>query len=415
MLFSSFEGSETDLFLWFICVLLVALFCSLLCVALGARSNKHSKACLHTQAYGSKVANNPAPCLITGLGRTGTTYVTELLRVLGWSMSHDNGGDYCPCPGKHGAVSYPLAWSNSDRCKIETFAPKIDRLFRNVVHQVREPLAYINSRAVSGNMLPFSGCRLKRPKSKDLRTPKWAHHVQHVLHKYVLQNTFVGVYADWRFRIEDVRDNNAVAVELCQRCGLHDQPRNRSGSPVGCPAQHEIDVASDFLPQDTNHNHSAHANYTWRQLFYIDPDMATAAIILGNVYGYAISPVESLEGLQLRCGFVDNDVDKAWNCRLDRSRSPNPTPKPQLHLVQFVPGVGSLVRRFVGQSGAAMFELYYGPGAATKDNTVVSRAELIAGGHAAAVLQFEQLGLEHIMPKSRLHRPPPTDAEHQNV
>ena len=368
------------------------------------RSNKYSPACLHTIAHGATLAEEPAACLITGLGRTGTTYVTELLRVLGWSMSHDNGGDYCPCPGLDGAVSYPLAWASTERCKIETFAPKTVRLFRNVVHQVREPLAYINSRAVSTNMLPFSGCRLKRPKSKELRTPKWAQHVLHVLHKYVLQNTFVGAYADWRFRIEDLRDSSAAAQKLCWQCGLDTRARNRTGAPLGCPAEHEIDTASDFLPQDTNHNHSSHANFTWRELFHLDPDMTTAAIILGRLYGYAVEPLEETVGMRLECGFVDDDIDKAWSCTLDRSSSAaRQRPKPAPQLVRYVPGVGSLVRRFE-RRGAILFEVHHGPGSSEKENVDVTRAELVESGHGDAVGDFERLGPDRVLPKSR-HQP----------
>ena len=64
------------------------------------RSNRHSPECNHTlgsASVGRLITEPPAPCLVTGLGRSGTSFTSHLLHNLGWEINHDNRQDYCPC------------------------------------------------------------------------------------------------------------------------------------------------------------------------------------------------------------------------------------------------------------------------------------------------------------------------------
>ena len=79
-----------------------------------ARSNRHDAACNVTG--GRFVKEAPAPCLLTGLGRSGTSYTSHLLHSLGWEINHDNKDDFCPCPGKDGSVAHTYAFADTRRC-----------------------------------------------------------------------------------------------------------------------------------------------------------------------------------------------------------------------------------------------------------------------------------------------------------
>lgn len=79
-----------------------------------ARSNRHDAACNLTG--GRFVKEAAAPCLLTGLGRSGTLFTSHLLHSLGWEINHDNHEDFCPCPGKDGSVAHSYAFAATRRC-----------------------------------------------------------------------------------------------------------------------------------------------------------------------------------------------------------------------------------------------------------------------------------------------------------
>ena len=98
------------------------------------------------------------PFLMTGIGRTGTSFVVNALTRAGLDVNHDNRRDCSrtkECPGLDGAVSWPHAFSDQafgtgtgERdCPRPHWAwPSAAVSFRVVVHLVREPLKTIDSR-----------------------------------------------------------------------------------------------------------------------------------------------------------------------------------------------------------------------------------------------------------------------------
>lgn len=120
------------------------------------------------------------------------------------------------------------------------------------------------------------------------------------LRKYVLQNTFVGAHADWAFNIEDL-SSPELCVELCENCGLGAIPR--SGGATGCPTASEFkDIIDNKMKTDANHDHTHHSAWTWEALFDVDPDFTTAALMLGESYGYETKHLEPVQGFKIICG-----------------------------------------------------------------------------------------------------------------
>ena len=75
------------------------------------------------------------------------------------------------------------------------------------------------------------------------------------------------------------------------------------------------------LDAHENHAHTTHAHFSWEELFQLEPDMTTAAILLGREYGFTNLPdMEPTAGLVIRCGFSNQATDAPW--------SPHPNSKP---------------------------------------------------------------------------------------
>jgi hypothetical protein len=111
-------------------------------------STKYSERC---GLRGPESNDVPLPLLVTGVGRSGSSYLAELLWSLGLGMSHDDRKHFCPCPGRSGAVAWPLAFSESAhgrRCHGAGFRPELgNRRFRSIFLLTRSPLETIASRA----------------------------------------------------------------------------------------------------------------------------------------------------------------------------------------------------------------------------------------------------------------------------
>lgn len=117
----------------------------------------------------SAQASSPLPLLVTGIGRSGTTFVQQLLAKVGLRVSHDDRNSAtCPCPGQDGVVSWahafhhgPVTVRGGRRAHDTTTScprprwsyPLNGHRFRVVVHLVRDPLKTIASRA---NLRPRS-------------------------------------------------------------------------------------------------------------------------------------------------------------------------------------------------------------------------------------------------------------------
>ena len=201
------------------------------------RSHRWTPRCNNTRLRpaGPRADAPTAACLVTGVGRSGTMHTSSVLSGLGWNVDHDRrSSPLCPCPGDDGSASHMYSFRRHPRC-VYASSPQLTHLFRRVVHQTRHPLAYINSRVRGGSLQFFCRVNLLRPSLTALMmgAAGRAAVAKLALHKWVLQNTYVGTFADWQFAVEAATTNASKWVELAHRCGLRERPRRRRQRAVG--------------------------------------------------------------------------------------------------------------------------------------------------------------------------------------
>jgi hypothetical protein len=98
------------------------------------------------------------PVLLTGIGRSGTSFIASMFKGSGLDIHHDSRGDCLKakaCPGKDGAVSWPQTFSDQPfeiadgerHCPLASFTWVPTTVsFDKVIHVVRDPLKTIDSR-----------------------------------------------------------------------------------------------------------------------------------------------------------------------------------------------------------------------------------------------------------------------------
>jgi len=179
--------------------------------------------------------------LITGHGRSGTLYTTNILILSGYQVGHE-------FEEKDGIVS----WLHLDRA--ERYSP--------VIHQVRNPVNVISSNmTVPEKSLYRTFELIPEPKQKDrlyLAMHTWYYYCKEADRK-----------SSWRFRIENL-DN--VYPELFERLGLK--------APDQLPK----------IPKDV-HTAKARSDYrqlTWGDLFQRDEVLAEKIRLLAKEYGYDV-------------------------------------------------------------------------------------------------------------------------------
>ena len=138
--------------------------------------------------------------LVTGCGRSGTRYMTFVLRRLGLDVPHER-------LGRDGMASWTMAVEAAER----PYGPPSDAVrFEHVFHQVRHPLAVIRSVETFGPgswefVYAHTPCRPEDPPL--VRGAKyWLHWNDHAERA-----------ACWRYRVEDVA---ASLPDLCDRLGV---------------------------------------------------------------------------------------------------------------------------------------------------------------------------------------------------
>ena len=141
--------------------------------------------------------------LITGCGRSGTGYMSAILKKSGYDILHER-------LGKEGLVSWPMAVNY-----ISSSEPSLNDSFEHTFHQVRHPLLVMTSWIHTVN---------------NVRHPEWGFVRQHIpeirltdslmVHcaKYwYYWNLLAEKKAEWRYRIEDL---NQIFPEFMLRSGL---------------------------------------------------------------------------------------------------------------------------------------------------------------------------------------------------
>jgi hypothetical protein len=142
--------------------------------------------------------------LITGCGRSGTHFTSELLRQMGFDVPHEHVGKDGTASWKH-VVSGTFVYIGKNReVKIDSDG------FTHILHQVRHPLKVIASMQTFSDstwhyMARFIDLNLK------------ASPVHRAMQAWVGWNELVESKASWRFKIEDLPSNFEV---FCEKAGL---------------------------------------------------------------------------------------------------------------------------------------------------------------------------------------------------
>jgi len=281
----------------------------------------------HEIINASSLATNDFPdhslkeALVTGTGRSGTTYVCKLFSSLQLNISHDNDVDCGNFPGIYGSSSWYHAFRGPlPKSKYEKVS------FNRVVHIVRDPLKVIHSRA--SRTFPSGVDFMKRVISDwedtselDIDSEEisfedvsaWA------LKHWVRRNSFVHQFASWRVRIEDFAIDPWHSWTLCVAMGL--------GS--SCPMINEFGKAVEAIPEDTNTGRRTDDEVilpsitTWEKLASRDQesrDHVRMALKLAMDFGYVIqdSLLERFEvdRVNYRCTFTKGG-QRMWACRLE--------------------------------------------------------------------------------------------------
>lgn len=188
--------------------------------------------------------------LITGCARSGTTYITEVLRHCGLDVLHERDGN-------DGIVS----WLMAARDFSTPYGPAYYNFrFKHIFHQVRDPLKSMSSFTTeSERAWNFVMKHTPQIKPTDSMIAKCAKY-------WYYWNKRAEAKAEWTYRVEDIQD---VFEEMGNRLGLYLNPE----------AIHKV---------DTNVNHRTRdVNYTWEEVkANLAPEMYQKLIDLARRYGY---------------------------------------------------------------------------------------------------------------------------------
>ena len=295
---------------------------------------------------------SPRRLLITGTGRSGTSYLTQLFNLVGLRVSHDHWKKPVRfAEAVDGAISWFHAFG-TQKCRrigsswrrrqlrqqdnldgYETDHARNLRLihrkysltndygkvhtsyshFLHVVHMVREPLAVITSRWSLGEWRAhhYSGCDTNIDVS-DVYVPTQPHmsrreraaerKLMQTLRHWVLWNSFVESYAQVRFRTEDWNGllfqqiYNQTSVDPPSLPPRTTEPFISSVLQESSPEQLDEIIAASKTTTHSNHGHTKHPpeQITWERLNDLDHDFTIMAQLMARRYGYENVPLSSL-------------------------------------------------------------------------------------------------------------------------
>jgi len=190
-------------------------------------------------------------CLITGCGRSGTKYISQLLSTAGLRIGHES-------MRKDGIASWPLA-VDADRVP---WGPSRRRFrFQQILHQTRDPLAAISS-------------------IQTMRPASWQYICQHIpcsmgeplllrCAKYwSYWNLKAESIATWRYPVENI---GLVWDDLCSRLEI---PADRTDF--------------DLVRRDINTREGTYQRIGWDDLEAVDRALCLAIRQQATRYGYPI-------------------------------------------------------------------------------------------------------------------------------
>lgn len=190
--------------------------------------------------------------LVTGCGRSGTHYTSELLKRLGLDVPHER-------VGRNGAASWKHIVSGTFVYVGKRREVEIDsRGFTRVLHQVRHPLKVISSmQTFSASTWQFMAKFIEL----DLAAPP----VRRAMQAWVGWNRLIEPRARWRFQIEQLA---AQFDRFCTEAGVPVQP------------------LPEVPPAAKDSRTDRFAAVGWEDLAALDAGWAEAVRELALEYGY---------------------------------------------------------------------------------------------------------------------------------
>lgn len=190
--------------------------------------------------------------LITGCGRSGTSYTAKILQKGGFDAPHEN-------VGAMGTVSWFSTYNGLSLT--HHLAP--DLRFIHVFHQVRHPLNTISSVYYSFDPISWGFIERNIPHihPKDSLLTKAAKY-------WYYWNLKADAISEWTYRVEDLE---RVWPEFCRRLGYNISSK-----------------VFDGVPRDTNTWNMVQHRFTWKELFeQLDEDLFDDIQALAMKYGYS--------------------------------------------------------------------------------------------------------------------------------
>jgi hypothetical protein len=264
--------------------------------------------------------------LITGVGRSGTTFICQFLNRLGWNVSHDNGIDCGPFPGLDGASSWYHAFRLTNNLGILPLRAK------KVVHLIRNPLATVKSRMARIQngppyILNFTYKVAESWEDVQYELESLANDTMiasFALTHWVNRNSFVSKLAQWRVAIEDLASDPLHTWMLGLEVGRDD-----------CPALGTIRPILQSMNQSANTNGkvndaSLDDMIWWGRLADVAEDSVRIALKMASEYGYNVEHrLEErfrVSAVNYSCQFRNDEAARSsresphlWGCYLTTS------------------------------------------------------------------------------------------------
>lgn len=189
--------------------------------------------------------------LIIGCARSGTTYITQVLKKSGVRIGHER-------MRKDGVCSWEMV---VDTPEVPWGEGRNGRKFRHIFHQVRDPLKTISSVYYSEPARVFDFIRTHVPEIKPEDSP-----LTRCAKYWYYWNLKAESQSEWTYRIEDIEKNwNEFASRIGKRLKI--SPLRR-------------------VPKNAN-TRKDHPNFTWEDLEKeLDPELYQSIRCLAQKYGY---------------------------------------------------------------------------------------------------------------------------------
>lgn len=267
--------------------------------------------------------------LVTGTGRSGTTFLCQAFQAINIKISHDNDVDCGPYPGPDGAVS----WYDAFRNQGEKFR------YTHILLVVRHPLDTIESRKVAAShRTPNYGFYFwKIGKWADLSdlqlesgNEATAEEIERRLYAFSLKfyirwNSFAERHASWIERTEDIQGDSLPLWRLCMAGHFGER----------CPDLETIRTRLEKVPSHLNSGFSdvtlserqkkfgristreVRRKLSWEKLEdMVGPDDRRYVLIakqMAVAYGYESQDAHPTT--RYHCDFVNGTTH--WDCFLD--------------------------------------------------------------------------------------------------